>query len=281
MPRYYQWLIIILIWLNVLLWTAVFGALNPGLEVTFFDVGEGDSVFIETPRHYQIVVDGGPSSTTLLKKINQELPFWDRHLDLMVLTHPDKDHLAGLLPVFKYYEVEKVLWTGVVKETAIYQEWRQVLEEAGSEVVIAAEDQDLESPQVYFDVLYPFLSFNRQTFSDYNGTSVVMKVVYQGGQFLLTGDISETIENKLIREEVDLQSDILKVAHHGSQSSTGRSFLNAVRPQMAVISVGENSYGHPDKAVLNRLKDYGITTLRTDQEGDIKIKFNNQKYFLE
>src|SRR6056297_558166 len=277
MSRYRQWFIIILVWLNILLWTAVFGALNPGLEVTFFDVGEGDSVFIETPRHYQIVVDGGPSSTTLLKKINQELPFWDRHLDLMVLTHPDKDHLAGLLPVFKYYEVEKVLWTGVVKETAIYQEWREVLEESGSEVIIAEEDQDLESPQVYFDVLYPFLSFNRQTFSDYNGTSVVMKVVYQGGQFLLTGDISETIENKLIREEVDLQSDILKVAHHGSQSSTGRSFLNAVRPQMAVISVGENSYGHPDKAVLNRLKDYGITTLRTDQEGDIKIKFNNQK----
>jgi len=281
MPRYYQWLIIILIWLNVLLWTAVFGALNPGLEVTFFDVGEGDSVFIETPRHYQIVVDGGPSSTTLLKKINQELPFWDRHLDLMVLTHPDKDHLAGLLPVFKYYEVEKVLWTGVVKETAIYQEWREVLEESGSEVIIAEEDQDLESPQVYFDVLYPFLSFNRQTFSDYNDTSVVMKVVYQGGQFLLTGDISETIENKLIREEVDLQSDILKVAHHGSKSSTGRSFLNAVRPQMAIISVGENSYGHPDKTVLNRLQDYEVKVLRTDQEGDIKIKFNNQKYFLE
>src|SRR6056297_573869 len=272
MSRYRQWFIIILVWLNILLWTAVFGALNPGLEVTFFDVGEGDSVFIETPRHYQIVVDGGPSSTTLLKKINQELPFWDRHLDLMVLTHPDKDHLAGLLPVFKYYEVEKVLWTGVVKETDIFQEWERVVEESGAEVIVAAEDQDLQSPKVLFDVLYPFLSFSRQKFSDYNDTSVVMKVNYKEDELLLTGDISETIENKLVREKVDLQSDVLKVAHHGSKSSTGRSFLNAVQPGRAIISVGDNPYGHPHPVVLERLKDYGIQVLRTDHQGDIKIK---------
>ncbi|MDP3763597.1 MAG: MBL fold metallo-hydrolase, partial [bacterium] len=127
----------ILVGLNLLAWLAVWElGSGTGLEVTFFDVGQGDAVFIETPQGQQILIDGGPSSV-ILEKLGKEMPFWDRTIDLIILTHPERDHLAGLLEVLKSYKVENILWTGVVRDTAEYKEWQKLIQEEGAKIFIA------------------------------------------------------------------------------------------------------------------------------------------------
>lgn len=279
MSKFAKWLLIILAWLNLLLWIEVFEVASRELEVTFFDVGEGDSIFIETPAHHQVLVDGGPDKQILLSKIGDKLPFWDRSLDVVVLTHPDRDHLAGLLGVLDAYQVDTVLWTGVVKDTQLYRRWVERLQKEDCRVIIAHSDTDLRTFSVYFDIVSPLQSLNRRQVKETNDSSVVMRVDYQTFQFLLTGDISQRVENKLVQKQASISSDFLKVAHHGSRSSTGLSFLKWVDPRLAVISVGEdNMYGHPHQSVLSRLASQGIPVRRTDQQGDITISINNHHY---
>ena len=118
----------ILLGLNALAWLAVYNLSQARLlEVDFFDTGQGDAIFIETPQNYQILIDGGPDST-ILEKLNKEMPFWDRTIDLIILTHPEKDHMAGLIEVLKRYKVENILWTGIVRDTAEYKEWQKSIQ---------------------------------------------------------------------------------------------------------------------------------------------------------
>ena len=119
----------ILFGLNIFAWAVVCDLSQPQLlEVTFFDVGQGDSIFIETPQGHQILIDGGPD-TTVLEKLGKEMPFWDRTIDLIILTHPEHDHMSGLIEVLKRYKVENILWTGIIRDTAEYEEWQRLIKE--------------------------------------------------------------------------------------------------------------------------------------------------------
>ena len=252
------------------------------LEVIFFNVGQGDAIFVETPTGHQILIDGGPSSK-IIEKLTKEIPFWDRSIDLIILTHPEKDHMVGLLEVLKRYKVENILWTGIVRETPEYREWLSLIEKEKANIKIAKAGQKISCKNCKWkiEIFYPFESLEGEEFEDSNNTSIVSKLIFGKLSFLFTGDISKDIEESLILTNLDLDSEILKVAHHGSKTSSSSKFLEKVSPKIATISVGENKYGHPNKEVLEILKKYGIKVLRTDLDGDIKIISDGEKINYE
>jgi len=228
-------------------------------------------VFIETPGGRQILIDGGPDAS-VLEKLGSVMSFWDRNLDLVILSHPEKDHLAGLIEVLKRYQVENILWTGIVRDTAEYREWVDGIKKEGAKIVIAQAGQNLKIGKLEIDILSPPENLEGQELKDSNDSSVVAKLIFGKDSFLFTGDISGKVEASLAKNSAGVDSDILKVSHHGSKYSSTDEFIKAVSPQIAVIEVGrENSYGHPTEDVLARLAKYGINIFRTDQDGDIKI----------
>ena len=268
--------------LNILAWIAVYDLSKPAfLEVIFFDIGQGDAGFIETPSYHQILIDGGPDST-ILEKLSKEMPFWDRSIDLIILTHPERDHLIGLIEVLKKYKVENILWTGIVRDTAEYKEWKKLIEEEGAKIVLAKSGQKIlwrSDLHNYMEVLYPFENLDGKVFKDSNNTSIISKLVFGKNSFLFTGDAYKDVEGKLINKKAEIDSDVLKIAHHGSKTSSSEEFIKAVSPEIAVISVGrENKYGHPNQEVLELLEKYGIRVLRTDLDGDIKIISDGKNY---
>ena len=282
----------VLFGLNILAWIAVYDLSRAqGLEVTFFDVGQGDAIFIETPQGHQILIDGGPDDT-IIKKLGKEMPFWDRTIDLIILTHPERDHLAGLLEVLNQYKVKNILWTGVLRDTAEFQEWQKLIKEeranvfiakAGQQVVWDATPDSLGSHPRRFQILYPFESLEGSKSQNSNDTSIIASLTFGETSFLFTGDTPKSIERLLLtRGKQQLDSEVLKVGHHGSKTSSAPEFIKEVSPEIAIISAGQdNSYGHPHPEVLETLEKYGITILRTDKDGDIKILCNSQSLKLK
>lgn len=273
--------LIVLLLCNIFLWLIIHD-LNQSqfLEVVFLDIGQGDSIFIKTPDNHQILIDGGPDSV-ILEKLGKEMSFWDRTIDLIILTHPEHDHIAGLIEVLKRYKIENILWTGILRETAEYKEWVKLIENEDSNIKIAEAGQKIITPNLFFEILYPFESLEGQNIKNTNNTSIVARLIFNNNSFLFTGDAYKSIERKLIKENIHLDSDILKVGHHGSKTSTSKELLEAVSPQIAVISAGrDNKYGHPNEEVLEILNDYGIKVLRTDEIGDTKIISDGQNIKL-
>ena len=269
--------------LNILAWLGVWELSRPQiLEVVFFDVGQGDAIFIQTPQRRQVLIDGGPDSA-VLEKLGKEMPFWDRTIDLVILTHPEHDHLAGLLEVLKRYQIKNILWTGVLKDTAEYREWLQLIQEEKADILIARAGQQIKlTHRALLDILYPFESLAGQRFKNTNDTSIVARLVFGQTSFLFTGDASKSIEKIVLgrtKHKASLKGDVLKVGHHGSKTSTAPEFVEAVAPEIAVISAGrDNKYGHPHQEVLNILEKYDIMILRTDRDGDIKIISDGKRY---
>ena len=268
--RYF--ILVILFSGTIFVWSAIFiQAPDNILEVHFFDVGQGDSIFIEMPNKRQILIDGGPDKT-VLEKLNQTMPFYDQTIDLIILTHPDADHLTGLIEVLEYYQVGHILTSGFQKDTATYQEWQRLIKEREIPLTIAQAGQNIVLQDgIVLEILWPDQSLISLYSNPVNNVSVVGRLVYGDIEILLTGDIENKVESVLSKQEI--QSDILKLAHHGSKTSSMQSFINKVNPEIAVISVGENNkYNHPSETVLERLKNSII--YRTDKNGDIRILTN-------
>jgi len=268
-------IIAILFCFNVLAWTAVFQiGEHRFLKVVFFDVGQGDSIFIETPKKTQILIDGGPSGR-VVEKLGSELPFFDRSIDLIIATHPDSDHISGLVEVLKSYQVDLVATTGVKGSTAEFDEFASEIKKNKINEIILKKGQRISINNLYIYVFAPLEDFEGKTVKDYNTSSLVLKAVYGNNSFLLTGDAPYSIEKKMVAQEIDLSSQVLKIGHHGSKNSSSDIFLEKVNPEIAVIQVGrDNTYGHPSQEVLGKLEKYGIMILRTDEQGDIKF-FSN------
>jgi len=278
--------IFLLVLANFFVWKGIFDLSEGVLKVVFFDIGQGDSIYIETSQGHQILIDGGPSGKKILEKLSGEIPFWDKSLDLVILTHPDADHLSGLNYVLKRYKVENILWNGVKKDTETFNNFQKNLEKERKEekanIIITQRGQRIKAGKTEIFVLYPFQNLEDEFFKENtNDTSVVVKLSFYENNFLFTGDISEKVEKELIIGDsyLSLNSQVLKVAHHGSKSSTSRDFLKTVKPEIAVISCGiNNPYGHPSQNALSNLQEFGINILRTDQKGDIKIVSNGKNY---
>jgi len=264
----------------VLIWSAVFqsGAAsilsNVGgqdvVKVVFFDVGQGSSVFIEAANKSQVLIDGGPGSQ-VLNKLGKEMPFFDRSIDVIILTHPDADHLNGLADVLKNYKVYQVIDSCIEDPGGAYQEWLRLIEEKEIERLCAQAGQKIKlSERAEIDVLFPLQSLKGISVENTNSASLVIKLINGNSTILLTGDAEEATEHQLINFNIDLKSQILQVAHHGSKSSSSEKFLELVAPETAVIQVGKNNrYKHPHQEVIDRLKNAKI--FRTDLDGNVEF----------
>lgn len=244
------------------------------LKVIFFDIGQGDAILIITPDREKILIDGGPDKS-IIYKLDQYLPFYERKIDLMILTHPDPDHLTGLVEVLKRYQVNKVFYNGVDDENLVYKEFLKIIDEKGikKEIVWFNKQIILNCCQIYF--LYPFENLAGKDLKNDNEGSLIFKFIFTQRKILFTGDATKNVEKNLINYKIDLKSDILKVAHHGSKDSTSQEFLGKVKPIYAVISVGKNNkFGHPNLRVLKNLEKIGAKILRTDKLGDIIFEIN-------
>jgi competence protein ComEC len=225
---------------------------------------------VQTPGGRQVLIDGGPNPTTLLNELSAVMPFWDRSLDLVVLTHPDGDHLTGLLAVLDRYQVGRVLHTSLTDATPLAASWRDRLAKSRIPRTIAQRGMRIEVRDVALTVLHPSSKPLTGAASD-NNTAIVLRVDYGPTSLLLTGDAESEAEADMLKAELPLQADLLKIGHHGSNGSTSAPFLMAVTPRMAVIQVGaENSFGHPAPEVLKRLMDARAEILRTDRNGRIE-----------
>ena len=255
----------------IAIWSFVFAEENGKfLKVKFLDVGQGDAIFVETPDRKQILVDGGPD-LSILEKIGRAMPFYDRYIDIVLLTHPEADHLNGLIEVVKRYNIGAIIMTGIFRNTAQYKEFLNIIENRKIPVYLAKSGGEIDfRNNIKMDILYPFDNLKGKVLSDSNNTSIVAKLIYGNFETLFTGDIEKSVENKLINSNADLKSDILKIAHHGSKTSTTDNFLKAVNALIAVIEVGkDNQYGHPHQEVLERLKNLQI--FQTGKHGDLEI----------
>jgi len=260
--------------------TAVFSTERGGvLTVNFFDVGQGDAIFIEF-WDSQILIDGGPDKK-ILEKLSKEMPFWDRTIDAVILTHPDPDHLNGILEVLKRYKVNKFFYSGEVLDYLKNNGINIVEDNKAEKIKAQAGQQIIFGKEGKIDILYPFFDF-LQKGSDFNKSSVVCRLVFGKTSFLLTGDAPKSIEHELLAKQSMIKSDVLKIAHHGSNTSMDEYFFKEVFPKTAVISVGkDNKFGHPHGEVLNLLSKNAVKILRTDEAGDIKIISDGDKYWLE
>ena len=267
-----------------LLWFYVIAGSDGRLHVHFLDVGQGDSVYIVTPEGRQVLVDGGPGSIEAARAVGERTPFWDRDLDMVVLTHPDEDHFRGLTEVLERYEVDVVFEGPTISENPLYLAWQRALEGNGSRRVTAFRGQTIALDRfTRLEVLNPSLVPIRSSGSELNNNSVVLRLVYGKVSFLLTADIEAEAEARLLRDDLQIDSTILKVPHHGSKTSTTAQFLSAVRPAAAVISAGaENRHGHPHSEVTGRLmaRPGAGRTYLTSERGDIEFITDGERLWV-
>jgi competence protein ComEC len=261
---------------------AAFTLPDDDLHVYFMDVGQGDAILIRQGNQ-EVLVDGGPDARSVMLQLGKFMPFWDRTIEMVISTHPDSDHLTGLVEVLKRYNVGRIIAPDFSSDRAIYTEWQTLIIEKNEKLLQAVSGERIDLGNgVRLEVLSPVDPPQFPDGSDDNGA--VVRLVQGQVSFLLTGDISAQDEFSLLSRKVTLTSSVLKVAHHGSDTSTSMEFLEAVNPRAAVISVGDdNSYGLPRSAVLRRLNDSLGTAnvLRTDLDGTIEFITDGSHLWME
>ncbi len=266
--------------LAALLWAAVLAQPDGRLHVWFLDVGQGDGILIQTPGGRQVLIDGGASATALLGELGAVMPFWDRTLDLLVLTHPDADHMAAQVEAVGRFAVASAWETPAAAAGEESAAWRAAVAGAGAQVQVQSAGgwSDLGDGVALWVLSPPAQGFGGEDAGNQN--SLVLKLVYGDFSVLLTGDAGEAAEAALLAGSAPLGATVLKVAHHGSKSSSGAAFVGAVDPALAVIQVGaENRYGHPSAETLERLG--GRAVLRTDEEGRIEVSSDGRQVWME
>ncbi len=266
----------------VLLWSAV-GSLPDGkLHVYFLDVGQGDAILLRTPGGRTILVDGGPDPLLLSSRLGQILPFWQRRIDLVAVTHADQDHLGGLTPVVQRYHVGQVLEPPAMEASALTAQWRGVLTATGTSALPLSRGMSIGvGRDLRLEVLDPRPAAWGEPPCEGNRCSLVLEVVMGRARLLLAGDMDAEMEDELRSAGLPLRAAVLKVAHHGAATATTAGFLAAVKPGLAVISVGrDNRYGHPAAEVLKRLADAGCQVMRTDQRGTVELVSDGRQIWI-
>jgi competence protein ComEC len=252
------------------------GELGKGrLKISFYDVGQGDAILIEK-GDWQILVDGGPDEA-VLSWVGKSLAPWDRRLELVVLTHPHADHLTGLLSILERYRVGGVLFYPIHYETEIYQKFLerlQSLAKGGINLWKAERGTKITTSQMTIEVLWPPPGFSDEKV---NNNSLVLGVSFGEFEALLLGDVEREVQRELLPSVGEVE--VVKVAHQGARDSLYPLFLERLSPELAIISVGENRYGHPDEEVLRFLDRLGVAVERTDQRGTIEVVSDGERFW--
>lgn len=260
-------------------------------KVTFLDIGQGDAALIRFSNGEKMLVDCGVSKK-ILEKLGEHLPFYDRTLDYLMISHPDSDHYGGCVDVLKRYEVRNIITNGDTKTDQYWKVWEKYLGAENAQEKIIDRPQIMEIGDAQLNFISPDKSLGLDTkLAKGNNNSIVFKLERGEKSFLFVGDAEAPVENALINKYCttstisgdsvsmnlfcdSLDSDYLKVGHHGSDSSSGEGFIKAVSPESAIISVGKNSFGHPSLRIMKKLERLGVGVLRTDEKGDIIFEEN-------
>lgn len=245
------------------------------VTVSFLDVGQGDAILIQTPDGYEMLIDGGRDSS-VLRALSTQRSFFDMYIDVVVSTHPDLDHIAGLVDVLGRYQVGTIVMTTNEGESGAAEAFEASVPHEGAQVVLADAGQTFT---LGADVLVQvFAPTGDESKLESNTASIVTRVVYGNTSFMLTGDAPMEIEDYLVRTYgSQLDSDVLKLGHHGSKTSTSDLWLDTVTPQYAVVSAGiDNRYGHPHQDVMQRVFKRNIQTSHTGTDGTIVFQSNGQ-----
>jgi competence protein ComEC len=265
------------------------------LHLVFCNVGEGDAILAKY-KDFQAVIDGGPSGDQLIGCLSENIPFWDRRLELMILTHPDNDHLNGLINVLERYDVSQIVVNSVTKDSSAFWEFHHQVLAEGAEIYSPQAGDQFKIGPVKFEVFWPQQKIGDSSLwenkadllaesvlgaveigDQANETSIVLRLSY--GQFdaLLAGDIGFETENLIDFPEVE----VLKIPHHGSKYSTSDDLLEETSPETAIISVGKNPWGHPTQEVIEKIDKLGIKLLRTDEQGEIEIISDGKNWWIK
>lgn len=240
------------------------------LTVTWLDVGQGDAAVIQCGGQSMLIDGGKPEKSSYIYAWLQQHGL--SYLDVIVATHVDADHIGGLSGALNYASVGTAYCPETTGTTETFQSFVKYLAQRGKQITVPTAGETFALGGAQVQILGPL-----HRAEDSNDNSIVLKVSFGASSFLFTGDAERAEEQDLLNAGVNLQSTVLKVGHHGSDTSTSYPFLRAVAPQYAVISVGTgNSYGHPTEAVLSRLRDAGVTTFRTDMQGEITAVSDGQ-----
>lgn len=261
-------------------WPVSSTATEPILQVHFLDVGQGDAILVESPSGQQLLVDGGPGPV-VLSQLAREMGWLDRSLDVVVASHLDADHIAGLVDVLARYQVRQIVTHEQDIETAVGEAFQRSVANEGAEVVMVRAGQRLDlGAGVVVEVLSPLVHTEGV---ERNASSFVLQVRYGETEFLLTGDAPKSIEEYLVLTQGEnLASEVLKVGHHGSRTSTSELFVATVAPQFAVISAGaDNRYGHPHVEVTDVLFNQGVETFKTATAGTVSFKSDGETVWVE
>lgn len=240
------------------------------LHVSFMDVGQGDAVLLRGPMGELVLVDGGPDGL-VLDRMGRELLPYEREIEMVIVSHPHADHIAGLIEVLRNYQVRNLLFTGVKYDYSGYRELMSLAKARGVRVLIARSDEDFRVGWMGFDVVYPTRSLEGKSFPNVNNSSIVFRLVYGEKMMMFSGDLEEEKEKEVVAGGADLKADLLKAGHHGSKTSNSAGYLAKVAPSVVVISCGvDNQFGHPFAGTLERLLGTGAEVWRTDLDGTVE-----------
>jgi len=287
-------------------WLAVHSVSSDNLKIIACDVGQGDG-FLLTYKSTQVIIDGGPNKK-ITECVSKNIPFWDREIELVILTHPQKDHFTGLIEIFTKYRVDNFLANNLDNNTLEYRLLINSVEGGGVRVLNPGDTRKLRLGLIHLDILSPtqaFLEENSQRKSevserkseklagvlggytsklDPNEFSIVALVGFESYKTLFTGDIGPEKSDEvaqILKEKGVAKVNYIKVPHHGSRNGMSASLLEAANPEIAVISSGKNnSYGHPHEEILKMLADKKVNILRTDELGDVRVETDGENVWL-
>lgn len=266
----------ILVLILITVWLAVF-SINDKLHIVACDVGQGDAILIQQSAT-QILIDGGPDRK-VLDCLGRHMPFWDRQIELAISTHIDKDHSGGFVDVFDRYKVINFLTNDLdnpLFSTQNSQVIKKVVGGSGTKVIYPDVGMVIRVGMIYLDILHPAKGFSSKNTNDYSIVNVLRYVDFKA---IFTGDIELNISEDLFERNKIEPVDYIKISHHGSKNGTSEKLLELLRPKLAVISVGKNSYGHPHKEILQMLNTTNAKILRTNEIGDIETTIDQRSNY--
>jgi len=268
------WIFFVLIAL-VLLAAREYSLLPDGrVHAHIFDVGQGDGILLTSPSGKQIVIDGGPNMD-LLEHLENTMPFFDRTIELLVLTHPDSDHITSLPEVLRRYQINHIMLSGAIHYSGKYDAFLALIEQYKIPVLLPDPDFDVDiGDGLVLDVIWPTFDAFGVKPDNANNPSVVLRAIFGSGSLLLTGDIEEEAEAAILASGADVRASIIKVPHHGSRTSSSIGFLLAVAPKQALISSGRNNdFGHPHREIVERYESMNVKTQYTATSATLHISW--------
>jgi competence protein ComEC len=293
MKSSWKYLFGVLVLMVATVWLAVIVSPDSKLHLIACDVGQGDAI-LATYRKTQVLIDGGPDRS-VLTCLSEYMPFWDREIEVVILTHPEADHLTGLIEVFKRYRVKTLVATPLDASSQGYQVLKNIVGGSGTRVVNPTSGMVIRLGLLYLDIVYPANKnlgltnpfINNDVLGAFssnqspNDFSIVANLRLGEFDALLTGDIGPKVINDVLATGKIRDIDYIKIPHHGSKNGLTKELLEASVPEIAVISVGKNPWGHPHKEVLELLERYGLDIYRTDEHGNIEVVTNGKIWWVK